>query len=371
MKRFGNSGYVAAMLMAGAVGLSSAFGAGYQVTDLGTFGGTGSRANAINSAGDVVGYATVANGDQHAFLYHAGVMQDLGMLGGVKALAMSVNDNGDVLVASFTSLFPDPVAQSYVRHLDGTVTALPSPATNPTFYNTINNNGDAAGQYMPDGTFSLRGAIYRAAGGTAVDANSVISGVPVGSVVDNVEAMNDHGVITGSTFNGQENAFIWSGGQLIRPMPLGPSVGSSDVSALNENGDVAGYFYAPGSGSPEGYAYIGGFTEVLTLPGFQSLANGINDSGDVVGDYFTGNVTSAVQHAFIYSNGVGEDLNDLIPAGSGWDLEQANGINDAGEIVGYGTIGGQEHAFLLTAVPEPGTVLVLGVGGVMMWRRRR
>jgi len=32
------------------------------------------------------------------------------------------------------------------------------------------------------------------------------------------------------------------------------------------------------------------------------------------------------------------DLNDLIPAGSGWELVTAFGINDAGQIAGTGVI---------------------------------
>ena len=42
------------------------------------------------------------------------------------------------------------------------------------------------------------------------------------------------------------------------------------------------------------------------------------------------------------------DLNSLIPAGSGWVLNRATGINDAGQIVGSGTINGVLHVFLLT-----------------------
>jgi probable HAF family extracellular repeat protein len=42
------------------------------------------------------------------------------------------------------------------------------------------------------------------------------------------------------------------------------------------------------------------------------------------------------------------DLNNLIPSGSGWVLQVANGVNDGGQIVGNGTIGGQTHGFLLT-----------------------
>ena len=42
-----------------------------------------------------------------------------------------------------------------------------------------------------------------------------------------------------------------------------------------------------------------------------------------------------------------QDLNRLIPQGSGWVLGQASGINDAGQITGYGTVHGRTHAFLL------------------------
>ena len=45
-----------------------------------------------------------------------------------------------------------------------------------------------------------------------------------------------------------------------------------------------------------------------------------------------------------------KDLNKLIPAGSGWVLLQAFGINNSGQIVGTGTIHGEEHGFLLTPV---------------------
>ena len=49
--------------------------------------------------------------------------------------------------------------------------------------------------------------------------------------------------------------------------------------------------------------------------------------------------------------GVMSDLNALIPAGSGWTLENANAINDAGQIVGSGLRGGKLRAFLLTPNP--------------------
>jgi uncharacterized membrane protein len=51
--------------------------------------------------------------------------------------------------------------------------------------------------------------------------------------------------------------------------------------------------------------------------------------------------------AFIYT-GVMLDLNDLLPRGSGWVLEVASDINEAGAIVGYGQFRGETRAFLMT-----------------------
>ncbi|MBA3832447.1 MAG: hypothetical protein H0X34_11265 [Chthoniobacterales bacterium] len=65
-----------------------------------------------------------------------------------------------------------------------------------------------------------------------------------------------------------------------------------------------------------------------------------------------GTTKANVYHAFISTNGARmKDLNKLIPAGSGWILAEANGINDSGQIAGYGIIQGQSHAFLLTPAP--------------------
>jgi hypothetical protein len=67
-----------------------------------------------------------------------------------------------------------------------------------------------------------------------------------------------------------------------------------------------------------------------------------------------------------------QDLIDLIPAGSGWTLQYAFGINDAGQIVGRGTYQGQpDQAYLLTPTPEPTGLGIIAVAGVMLFRRNR
>src|SRR5512135_846697 len=61
------------------------------ITDLGTFGGPQSTANAINPAGAVVGSADSSNGRSDAFLWQHATMTDLGTLGGGGSYATAIN----------------------------------------------------------------------------------------------------------------------------------------------------------------------------------------------------------------------------------------------------------------------------------------
>jgi hypothetical protein len=71
----------------------------------------------------------------------------------------------------------------------------------------------------------------------------------------------------------------------------------------------------------------------------------------------------AACRAFLWLDNVLADLNTLIPPGSPWCLQAALSINDAGEIVGYGSIDGDIHAFLATCPsPKPGRTVGFAAG---------
>jgi probable HAF family extracellular repeat protein len=90
-----------------------------------------------------------------------------------------------------------------------------------------------------------------------------------------------------------------------------------------------------------------------TLGGTDSQANGINDSGQVVG-WSADNIGH--QRAFLYKDGVMKDLGTLGGGSNSW----ANGINASGQVVGYSdTSSGDYHAFLY----ENGVMKDLGTLG--------
>ncbi|MFL5459888.1 MAG: hypothetical protein ACJ8AY_04330, partial [Gemmatimonadales bacterium] len=67
------------------------------MSDLGSLGGTYSEAMALNAKRQVVGRSFTATGTQHAFLWEKGVIIDLGTLGGTSSIAYGINTAGQVV----------------------------------------------------------------------------------------------------------------------------------------------------------------------------------------------------------------------------------------------------------------------------------
>lgn len=126
-----------------------------------------------------------------------------------------------------------------------------------------------------------------------------------------------------------------------------PGASSVVAAAINDSGSVAGFFTGPG-GVTEGFVLApGGQLSVLSFPhAAMTRANGINDSGEVVGDYGTG--TGGSTHGFTWTQARGFAAVDG-PVGAVDTV--ISGVNNAGELVGYYT-GRAGNTDGLTATPR-------------------
>jgi probable HAF family extracellular repeat protein len=122
-------------------------------------------------------------------------------------------------------------------------------------------------------------------------------------------------------------------------------------SDINDSGVVAGASLSTdGTIHPFLWTREKGIQDLGTFPG--AFLTGIpcchtlNNKGDAVG--LTVDGTTFNMRAVLFHDNQLLDLNTLIPSNSGWYLQFGGSINDAGEIVGWGTINGNTHAFLAT-----------------------
>lgn len=324
----------------------------YTVTDLGTLGGAGSRAYAINNDGIVVGEAETAGRRIHAFVWKRGQgpagggasMTDLGTLGGPTSRAYDINSNGTVVGEADTT---SGVRQAFVWNSSSGMTHLGDALRPFASFAYAINDGDliAGGADSEDGG---RAVVW--SNGTPRMPRLDPSGISMAYDI------NASGYIAGQVDRGDpENrvsaAFIHRPTEPSTSLLPRPGGLSSSARAMNDVNQAAGYLETT-NGETHAFVFdgVGGLRDIDTMSNAFSSANAINDAGQVVGVFF--HHRDDDEHAFVTLAGTMHDLNDLVRTGKvEWVLIEAQDINDAGQIVGYGRVGDNERAFLLSPVP--------------------
>jgi probable HAF family extracellular repeat protein len=283
-----------------------------------------SSAMAINDAGIVVGY-NLANG-QNAMVWANGQESKLA---GDTSIALDINDHGVIAGATYND---GPVTWT-----NGNISYLPS-ITSPyfSFARGINNVGQVVGSFeevTPDFQIFSKAALWE-------NGNVVDLGTAAGFNSSYAEKINDAGYIVGQSNSwGAGHATLWREGNIIDLSSLNGGAETSFAKDINSLGQIVGYSQIDPFG-PENSARAVIWYDDLTPIALDTLIDPL--------DPLFGQIT----------------------------LYTAMGINDLGQIVGYGLINGKERAFLLSplaTVPEPETyaLMMLGFGLISIAIRRR
>ena len=297
----------------------------FDVVDVGPAAGTDSGATGINARGDIVGFTR-----DDSFLDVAGVVTPLRWVGLTQAVAIA--DDQTVAVR-------DGMKSALYRA--GSFRALPflSTVVSETGLRALNGRGVAVGWGM---TETRRRRAVRFADGVLRDLGTL-----PGHEESDAFGINDAGVVVGWSFrNGEAKAVQWDAAGVVEALPGLAGYPVSRATAIHASGAVAGV-RMDASSRVEGALWTEDGVAVIRDLGIGGVEpSAVDRLRRVVG--------SASGRAFLWATNQTHDLNTLVPPGSGWLLQAALAMNDAGQIVGVGqrTAGDPTpRAFLLQPNP--------------------
>jgi probable HAF family extracellular repeat protein len=228
----------------------------------------------VNNKGEVVGYYIDAAQNAHGFLYSGGTYTTLDVPGASGTLANGINDSGQIVGCYGVAGPPD----EYGR---------------------------------PTGT--THGFLFTRGSYATID--------PPGSTDTQAYGINNAGQIVG-VYGQYDLGFLLSQGTYTTLYPPGATNANTSAYGISNSGQIVGNYYSSVDQESHGYVLNAGNYTILPIPpmsgryGRNVVPLGINDSGRIVGVRNIG--------AFVFYNGTYE----MLPVNS------ASGINDAGQIVG-------------------------------------
>jgi uncharacterized repeat protein (TIGR01451 family) len=327
----------------------------YQIFDIGVIqaGDTASQGFGSSPGGVAVGRSVRSNASQAFRWTVGGGLVGLPNLAGRNhAVSNDANDNGIVVGTAAASLFG--TSRLPVIWNNGVVSQLPLPAGETLGdANGVNASGIAVGSV--DAGSLQQAVIYNGANATVITQTT-----SSGCFFLTAFGINDSGRIVGQGIdpnNAARNVGIVydMGNPSAFEVGALPGANGALAFAVGNGGHVVGSsMMNQGSGMPFIWSSATGMVAIPLAAGTsQGSARGVNSAGWVVGQD-----SSAFSIPFLWDGTTTYRLADLLPAGSGWDLDMntsssALGISDSGVIVGTGVHNGETHAYAM--VPVQGT----------------
>lgn len=305
----------------------TAFAFDYSMVDLGSLGGTSACATGINNAGQIVGYSTGSDGQQHPFSWNATNGMQI-MPTDSHFVPLDINDNGVVAgyVDTYAAFWSSSLGLNALGEAGGVATS-------------VNNNGLITGWAGRNVDPYMQKTYVWSLDGSATDLGfSPYSGSLAFGI-------NSGGQVVG-TANGE--AFVWDADNGAHYLgALGPD--GSSANAISDTGMVVGlsdldwhtkavFTWTKGSGMSLAFTFN---SEECYTP------VAVDSSGMIVGNCSSG--------VFTWSANDG-----LAIVGQG----EVCGINDSGQFVGRIRTSTGYDAVLWQPVPEPSSLLALLAGFV-------
>jgi len=342
----------------------------YHVTDLGvltdgSYVGADSEAFQINDAGQVVAQTDFANGE---LFWSIGSLWENGSLYsmGHGLTGYGINSNGQIAGE-------DSSGDAIIWQLNTGVVAnlgiLPGFSYNPG--QGINDNGVVCGSAYSNGNDIWHAFAY-GLGSNPWGSYQMNDLGTLGGSGSWANAVDNHWVVAG--YSTPNNAVAHAFASIYELGPNGYGWDMYDLDpgnslstyafgdTLQDNNDdyIVGYqLNADDTTSALLYSFNDNqdavnWRKVLIDPdgsNFRDAAYGVNQAGQVVGEGINSAHTANVAILWTNPANPGIDLNTTIPSNAGWQLLCANGINDSGQIVGYGYNPNRNlRGFLLTPI---------------------
>ncbi|MEZ6243439.1 MAG: hypothetical protein R3B57_10390 [Phycisphaerales bacterium] len=316
----------------------------YTITDLGLFLGLRPNPFDLNNAGQVVVSVRPSGQDDRTAIWQDGVFEELPLLPGTtRGIARAIADDGTVagscgpFDALLATVWIDGVPTD-IGSLGGPLTDIMhiSPAGVISGYGRLYDGGPTHGFLYRDGVMTDLGA-------------------PLGFEGSFADVCDDAGNVAWCWGDEHEKytPHYWDAEDGIRSMA---SLGGVDclIFDMNNAGLIVGW--ANDGRVDDEPAFLvhlpvvwfnGGVDRLELPPGFNSgEARSVNEKGLIVGQ--ARNFAQGTAAAVVWLDGQVVLLQSRLENGAGWTLATATACNDAGQIIGIGTLNGQSRAFLLT-----------------------